>query len=222
MNLALFDLDNTLLAGDSDYEWPRFLVNRGIVDEAYHQQRNEHFYQQYLAGTLDIGEYLAFALEPLTRFSRAELDALHADYMEQHIRPIIPAKARELLAAHFAQGDEVLIITATNRFVTAPIARELGVEHLIAIELEQDAAGNYTGRHTGVPSFQHGKIVRLEQWLAERGKTLADYGESFFYSDSHNDLPLLSRVSRPVAVDPDARLLAHAQAQGWPVISLRD
>lgn len=222
MNLALFDLDNTLLAGDSDYEWPRFLVARGIVDEAYHQQRNEHFYQQYLAGTLDIAEYLAFALEPLTRFSRAELDALHADYMEQHIRPIIPAKARELLAAHFAQGDEVLIITATNRFVTAPIARELGVEHLIAIELEQDAAGNYTGRHTGVPSFQHGKIVRLEQWLAERGKTLADYGESFFYSDSHNDLPLLSRVSRPVAVDPDERLRAHAQAQGWPVISLRD
>jgi len=141
--------------------------------------------------------------------------------MHEHIHPIIAQKARDLLAAHQAAGDVVMIITATNRFVTAPIARELGVEHLIAIELEQDANGNYTGRPTGIPSFRDGKILRLNQWLAERGETLASYQQSFFYSDSHNDLPLLSLVTNPVAVDPDAALRAQAESQGWPVISLR-
>ncbi|BBF86694.1 phosphoserine phosphatase [Aquitalea magnusonii] len=222
-NLALFDLDNTLLIGDSDFEWPRFLIKRGIVDQAYYDHRNNHFYEQYKAGTLNIGEYLEFALEPLTRYDNAELAALHAAYMDEHILPIIPQAARDLLNLHRQQGDEILIITATNRFITGPIAAELGVddEHLIAIDLERTADGRYTGKHTGVPSFQAGKITRLEMWLAERGQTLASYGRSFFYSDSHNDLPLLSIVSNPVAVDPDDTLRQHAKEQGWPIISLR-
>ncbi|MBN3004629.1 HAD family hydrolase [Chromobacterium alkanivorans] len=221
-NLALFDLDHTLIAGDSDFEWPRFLIQRGILEQAHYDERNNYFYRQYQQGTLDIHEYLAFALEPLKRFSRAELDALHADYLEQHIKPIITRKARDLLAAHAAQGDEIIIITATNRFITGPIARELGVEHLIAIELEEEADGRFTGRVSGVPSFQQGKITRLQQWLDERGLSMDSYGQSFFYSDSHNDLPLLKLVDHPVAVDPDDTLRAHAEQQGWRVISLRD
>lgn len=221
-NLALFDLDHTLIAGDSDFEWPRFLIQRGILEQARYDERNNHFYEQYRQGTLDIHEYLAFALEPLKRFSRAELDALHADYLEQHIKPIITRKARELLAAHAAQGDEIIIITATNRFITGPIARELGVEHLIAIELEEEEDGRFTGRVSGVPSFQQGKITRLQQWLDERGLSMDSYEQSFFYSDSHNDLPLLKLVDQPVAVDPDDTLRAHAEQQGWRVISLRD
>jgi len=220
MNLAIFDLDNTLIDGDSDAEWPRFLIKRGLLGPE-HGQQSDAFYEQYLAGTLDIQEFLAFQLRPLAEFSRQQLDALHVDYMHEHIHPIIAQKARDLLAAHQAAGDVVMIITATNRFVTAPIARELGVEHLIAIELEQDANGNYTGRPTCIPSFRDGKILRLNQWLAERGETLASYQQSFFYSDSHNDLPLLSLVTNPVAVDPDAALRAQAESQGWPVISLR-
>ncbi|HJV06300.1 MAG TPA: HAD family hydrolase [Chromobacteriaceae bacterium] len=222
MNLALFDLDNTLLAGDSDFEWPRFMIKRGMVDQEVYDRRNNHFYEQYKAGTLDINEYLEFVLEPLTRYSRAELDVLHAQYMEEHIKPIILPKGRELLAAHQAAGDEVLIITATNRFITGPIARELGVDTLIAVEVEEDGDGQFTGKPTGVPSYQDGKITRLNMWLAEHGKTLASYDQSFFYSDSRNDLPLLSIVSHPVAVDPDETLRAHAEAHGWPVISLRD
>lgn len=222
-NLALFDLDNTLLIGDSDFEWPRFLIKRGIVDQAYYDHRNNHFYEQYKAGTLNIGEYLEFALEPLTRYDNQQLAALHAAYMDEHILPIIPQAARDLLNLHRQKGDEILIITATNRFITGPIAAELGVddEHLIAIDLERTADGRYTGKHTGVPSFQAGKITRLEMWLAERGQSLASYGRSFFYSDSHNDLPLLSIVSNPVAVDPDDTLRQHAKEQGWPIISLR-
>ncbi|AXT45443.1 MULTISPECIES: HAD family hydrolase [Chromobacterium] len=221
-NLALFDLDHTLIAGDSDFEWPRFLIQRGILEQAHYDERNNYFYQQYQQGTLDIHEYLAFALEPLKRFSRAELDALHADYLEQHIKPIITRKARDLLAAHAAQGDEIIIITATNRFITGPIARELGVEHLIAIELEEEEDGRFTGRVSGVPSFQEGKITRLQQWLDERGLSMNSYGQSFFYSDSHNDLPLLKLVDHPVAVDPDDTLRAYAEQQDWRVISLRD
>ena len=222
MNLALFDLDNTLIAGDSDTEWPKFLIKRGLLDPEHHARQNDYFYEQYKAGTLDIYEFLDFQLQPLTRFSREELAALHAAYLEEHIKPIIPQKARELLAAHEAQGDVVLIITATNRFITGPIAAELGVEHLIAVELEVDENGNYTGKPTGVPSYQDGKITRLNDWLAQRGETLASYGKSFFYSDSRNDIPLLSIVSHPVAVDPDATLQAHAEEQGWPVITLRN
>ncbi|OHX19316.1 HAD family hydrolase [Chromobacterium sphagni] len=221
-NLALFDLDHTLLAGDSDFEWPRFLIKRGILDAAQYDERNSYFYRQYQNGTLDMQEYLAFILAPLTRFSRHQLDELHADYLENHIKPLIPAKARQRLAAHAAEGDQIVIITATNRFITGPIARDLGVEHLIAIELEEDADGNFTGRPTGVLSFKEGKITRIEQWLAERGESWDSYAASYFYSDSHNDLPLMKLVDKPVAVDPDDKLRAYAEEHGWPVISLRD
>lgn len=221
MNLAIFDLDNTLIAGDSEAEWPRFMLRHGLLS-AEHLSRCDEYYRQYSAGTLDIHDALNFQLQHLSRFSRDELDRLHADYMDEHIRPIIPQKARDLLAAHRAAGDLVLIITATNRFLTAPIARELGVEHLIAIELEEGDDGRFTGRTRGILSYREGKIQRLETWLAERGEALADYEKSFFYSDSHNDLPLLSRVSNPVAVDPDPQLAEQARKLGWPVISLRE
>jgi HAD superfamily hydrolase (TIGR01490 family) len=221
MNLAIFDLDNTLIAGDSEAEWPRFMLKRRLLSQA-HLEQCERYYHEYLAGTLNLHDALNFQLAHLADFSREELDRLHAAYMDEHILPIIPAKARALLAAHRAEGDVVLIITATNRFLTAPIARELGVEHLLAIELEEDGDGRFTGRYTGVPSYREGKIRRLDDWLAARGETLERYGKVFFYSDSQNDLPLLSHVSNPVAVDPDPTLRAHAEAQGWPVISLRD
>jgi HAD superfamily hydrolase (TIGR01490 family) len=222
MNLALFDLDHTLLAGDSDVEWPRFLIKKGLLEAEHYHRQNDHFYEQYKAGTLDIYEFLDFQLKPLTRHSRIELNALHAEYMQLHILPIIPQKARELIAAHEAQGDVLMIITATNRFITGPIAKELGVEHLIAVELEEDAQGNFTGKPTGVPSFQAGKITRLEQWLTARGETLASYEKTFFYSDSRNDIPLLEQVSNPVAVNPDETLRKHAEVKGWPILSLLD
>lgn len=221
-NLALFDLDHTLLAGDSDLEWNRFLLQCGILAQTHYDKQNNYFYRQYQLGTLDIHEYLAFAWEPLKHFSRAELDTLHEAYMERHIKPMVTTKARNLLATHATQGDEMIIITATNRFITEPIARELGVKHLIAIELEEGASGVFTGRISGVPSFQQGKINRLQQWLDERGLSMGSYSQSFFYSDSHNDLPLLSLVDHPVAVDPDDLLCAHATQHGWNVISLRD
>ena len=215
--LVIFDLDHTLLAGDSDVEWPRFLIKRGILDADTTQRQNDAFYEQYKAGTLNMDEFLAFSLAPLARFTMDELATLHADYMAEHILPIITAKARELVAGHKAQGDLVMIITATNRFVTSPIADELGVEHLIATEAEV-LEGRYTGKPTGIPSFQAGKITRLEHWLAEREQTLEDFDETWFYSDSKNDLPLLERVTHPVAVNPDSMLKAVAEEQGWPII----
>ncbi len=220
MNLALFDLDNTLLAGDSDYEWGQFLIDRGVVDRDFYESRNRDFYEQYKAGTLDIHEFLAFALEPLARHTPAELARWHEAFMAERILPMIGPAARSLVARHAAQGDLMAIITATNAFVTAPIARELGVAHLIATQPEM-VEGRYTGRAEGVPCFQAGKVTRLEAWLAARGQMLESFPESWFYSDSANDLPLMQRVSHPVAVDPDARLEAVARERGWPILSLR-
>ena len=221
MNLALFDLDNTLLAGDSDVEWPRFLIAQGALDADHYNRENDRFYADYKAGTLDIYAFLDFQLAPLAANSRAQLDAWHQAYLDSHIRPIITAKGRALIQQHQANGDCVVIITATNRFITGPIAAELGVEHLIATEAEVSADGRYTGKPLGTPCFQEGKITRLNAWLAERGQTLSDFPRSWFYSDSRNDIPLLEQVSDPVAVDPDDALRNHAQAYGWPVISLR-
>ena len=221
MNLALFDLDNTLLAGDSDVEWPRYLINQGALDAEFYHRENDRFYEQYKDGTLDIHAFLDFQLSPLAQHSRAQLDAWHADYLETHIKPIVAPGARALLAAHQAQGDLIVIVTATNRFITAPIARELGVEHLIATELEEGPDGRFTGKPAGLPSFQDGKITRLHDWLAARGQSLSDFPRSFFYSDSRNDIPLLSIVTDPVAVDPDDALRARAEASGWRVMSLR-
>ena len=218
MRLALFDLDNTLLAGDSDFEWAQYLIERGVLDRELYEARNQHFYDQYKAGTLDIHEFLDFQLKPLARHPRAQLDAWHRDYMASKVIPMVAPGAAALLEKH--RDDVRVIVTATNSFVTAPIAAHLGVPHLIATEPER-RDGEFTGRPHGVPSFKEGKVTRLEEWLAAQGKSWAEVTESWFYSDSLNDLPLLARVRHPVAVDPDATLRAHAERLGWPVISLR-
>jgi HAD superfamily hydrolase (TIGR01490 family) len=218
MNLALFDLDNTLLAGDSDFEWAQFLIDRGVLDRKTYEARNQQFYDQYKAGTLDIYEFLDFQLRPLSQYPRPVLDAWHAEYMKQRILPMIRDSARALVDKH--RGEVRVIITATNSFVTAPIARAFGVEHLIATDPEM-RDGAYTGGVSGTPCFREGKIERLEAWLAGRGESIKTVLKSTFYSDSHNDLPLLEQVGYPVAVDPDATLRAQAQARGWPIISLQ-
>lgn len=216
--LAIFDLDNTLLGGDSDHAWGEFLVQEGLVDAELFRQTNDYFYQQYLAGELDVHAHLAFVLEPLTRFSLDELAALHQRFMAAMIEPMMLPKAAALLDEHRAQGDTLLIITATNTFVTAPIAARLGVDAMLATDPEL-VDGRYTGRTVGVPCFREGKVTRLRTWLEETGHVLDN---ACFYSDSHNDLPLLEQVSRPVAVDPDPTLEGVARQRGWPIISLRD
>jgi HAD superfamily hydrolase (TIGR01490 family) len=220
MRLALFDLDNTLLAGDSDYEWGQFLVDRGVLARDEYEAQNRAYYEQYAAGTLDIHEFLGFALRPLAAHEPAELRRWHAEFMQARILPMIGAPARALVRGHLEAGDLCAMITATNSFVTAPIAREFGVPHLIATEPEQ-RGGRFTGRVAGIPCFREGKVKRLEEWLAGRGGSVAGFAESACYSDSHNDLPLLERVTRPVAVDPDPKLAAQAKVRGWAVISLR-
>jgi len=217
MALALFDLDNTLLDGDSDYLWGCFLVEHGILDSEHYETENQRFYDQYLAGSLDIHEFLRFQLAPLKDHSSARLKAWREIYLQEKIAPILLPKARELLDKHRQAGDELLIITATNSFITAPIAERYGVTHLLATEPET-ADGEYTGNVAGTPCFQSGKVERLHAWLTDHGQQL---GGSWFYSDSHNDLPLLEAVDNPVAVDPDDKLKTHAEANGWPIISLR-
>lgn len=218
MKLALFDLDNTLLAGDSDFEWAQFLIERGVLDREVYEARNQEFYDQYKAGTLDIHEFLDFQLKPLARHLRTVLDAWHREFMARKILPIVRDSARALVERH--RGALRAVITATNSFVTAPIAREFGIEHLIATEPERASNGEFTGQVTGIPCFREGKVQRLAAWLESQGCTLDSFDESWFYSDSLNDLPLLVRVTHPVVVDPDDTLRAHAQAHGWPVITL--
>lgn len=217
MSLAIFDLDNTLIAGDSDHAWGEFLVEKGIVDAQVYKTANDRFYQNYLDGSLDIMEYLSFSLRPLAQHSLAQLQAWHRQFMLEKIQPIMLDKANEKLAWHKAQGDFILIITATNRFVTEPIAEHLGVHELIAIEPEM-VDGRYTGQVAGIPSFKEGKVIRLQNWLQDKDFDLA---ETYFYSDSHNDLPLLRLVGKPIAVDPDETLKAEAEQQAWPIISFR-
>jgi len=217
VKLALFDLDNTLLDGDSDYAWAQFLIEEGVLHAGDYNSKNDYFYERYKDGTLDIHEFLDFQLAPIARRPRAELDAWHAEFMQRKIRPMILPKAPGLIAKH---ADALTaIVTATNRFITRPIADELGVRDLIATDIEE-AQGVFTGKPRGTPTFREGKIKAVDEWLAARGHKLADF-ESWFYSDSLNDLPLLERVTHPVAVDPDATLRAHATERRWPIISLR-
>lgn len=219
-NLALFDLDNTLLAGDSDYNWSIFLISEGLLDEKTHHERNEQFYQDYKNGCLDIYAFLKFQLQPLAQHPKAFLDELHQKYMAKVIKPMMTEKAQALVDAHKANGDICMVITATNSFVTKPIATAYGIEHLIGTDPEM-VDGQYTGGVSGTPSFQQGKVTRLNAWLAERGQHLSDFEKSYFYSDSHNDLPLMKLVTHPVAVDADPTLTDYAKAQGWPLITLR-
>jgi len=217
MALALFDLDNTLLDGDSDYLWGCFLAEHGIVDAEAYESENQRFYDQYLEGSLDIHEFLRFQLKPLATHKRAQLEAWREQYLVEKIDPILLPRARALLEKHRAQGDQLLIITATNRFITEPIAKRYGVDQLLATEPEI-VAGEYTGAVNGTPCFQTGKVEQLHNWLEKENRTLEG---SWFYSDSHNDLPLLEQVEHPVAVDPDDKLKSHARAMGWPITSLR-
>ncbi len=221
MKLILFDLDNTLLCGDSDHEWGQFLIERGIVDRETHERQNRVFFQQYQTGDLNIHEFLDFQLRPLAQHKRSQLEVWRSKFMQEKIHPMITPDARSLVDQAKLEADLVAIITATNSFVTSPIAQAFGIEHLIATEPEQ-RDGEFTGRVTGVPSFREGKITRLHQWLASQGRALGDFSESWFYSDSRNDLPLLETVSHPVAVNADPTLYAHAQAHGWPHIALHD
>nr|WP_286947913.1 HAD family hydrolase [Pseudomonas sp. UBA6718] len=217
MRLALFDLDNTLLAGDSDHSWGEFLCETGRVDAVEYRARNDAFYADYCAGKLDVVAYQSFTQAILARTEAAELARWQAEFMRDVIEPIILSKGEALLREHREAGDKLVIITATNRFITAPIAARLGVETLLATECGMDN-GRYTGHVAGVPCYQAGKVVRLNEWLAETGLSLEG---AYFYSDSRNDLPLLEAVAHPVAVDPDDTLRAIAGERGWPVLSLR-
>lgn len=218
MSLAIFDLDNTLLGGDSDHAWGQFLIDKNIVDAARYQQANDLFFQQYQQGTMDINEFLEFALQPLAAHEKQQLDQWHQQFMRDYIAPLRLAKADALLQQHRQQGDYLLIITATNLFVTEPIAASLGVDHIIAT-LPEFKDGAYTGKVEGIPCFQGGKVQRLNEWLAGSGQSMQG---SCFYSDSINDLPLLEQVEKAIAVDPDKNLATQARQRGWPIISLRD
>lgn len=217
MNLAIFDLDNTLLNGDSDFLWGQFLVKKKLVDEQYYSSKNQYFYDQYKAGSLDINEFLSFSLKPLAELKMKQLTRLHQEFMKTEIIPIITDKAKLLIKKHRENGDYLLIITATNLFVTQPISEYLSMDDIIAT-IPQIQDGEYTGQVYAEPSFQQGKITRLEKWLAENpGLSLQN---SYFYSDSINDLPLLEKVTFPIAVDPDERLQQVAKTNDWEIISL--
>lgn len=218
--LALFDLDHTLLPIDSDYEWGQFLVRIGAVDAVAYARRNDEFFAQYQAGVLDPVEYLEFALGTLAGFPRSDLEAMRAQYMVDVIEPAVRPQALDLVKRHLDAGDLVAIITATNHYITAPIAARFGVAHHIGAMPEIDAVGNLTGKLAGTPTSGPGKITHMHAWLERLGTRFDAFERCHFYSDSHNDLPLLSIVSHPVATNPSAKLAAHAQSQGWPTIHL--
>ncbi|AYH42983.1 HAD family hydrolase [Azoarcus sp. DN11] len=220
MDLVLFDLDNTLLAGDSDFEWAQFLIAKGVLDREVQEAKNVRFYEQYKDGTLDIFEFLDFQLAPLARHPREQLDAWHREFMATAVAPMITDQARALVRRHLDSGALVAVVTATNSFVTGPIVREFGIPHLVATIPAQEN-GAFTGKPRGMPAFKAGKIERVDAWLESLGLYTGSFARSWFYSDSHNDLPLMARVTDPVAVDPDDKLRTHAQAADWPIISLR-
>lgn len=216
-NLAIFDLDHTLITADSDVQWAAYLQKKGLMDESSAQKRNQ-FYADYEAGCLNMDEFLQFQLAPLAQFSRDELNAMHREFMAQHIADKITPTARGMVKAHIDNQDEVLLISATNEFIITPIAHAFGINNIIGIRLQEDENRRYTGQYIGTPSFREGKITRLHEWLAEQEKNLKDYKKTFFYSDSHNDLPLLNLVHCPVAVNPDSILEAQATQNNWKII----
>lgn len=219
MKLALFDLDNTLLPIDSDHGWSQFLINKGVLDRAEFEARNDQFYADYKAGTLNIDEFLDFQLRPLRDHTRVQLSGWHQEFMQEVIHPNIKQSALELVKKHQADNAVCVIITATNSFITQPIAQAFGIEALIATEPEM-LHGEYTGKVSGLPSFREGKVTRLNDWLAGKQWTIDSFESSHFYSDSINDLPLLECVSHPVAANPDDKLAEIAHARDWPVLEL--
>jgi HAD superfamily hydrolase (TIGR01490 family) len=219
-NLCLFDLDDTLLPMDSDHAWGQFVIDLGWVDGAEFSRRNSAFYAQYAAGTLDIHEYIAFTTQPLRERSAAQAQAAHQRFMAEIIAPQLRPAALSLVQDHQRRGDKVALVTATNEFVTAPIAKGLGIADLLAVRLERDATGTITGRIRGTPSFREGKVARVQEWLAEDGLSWADFARISVYSDSINDLPLLERATDPVATNPSPPLLAIAQERGWRTLKL--
>ncbi|MCF7520773.1 HAD-IB family hydrolase [Neisseria sp. ZJ106] len=220
-NLAIFDLDNTLINTDSDHSWPQYLMKKGLVDVAYTEAQNEKFYRDYQNGCLNIDEFLKFHLAPLTRYSMEELADMHQEFMAEFITPHIMPMQQMLVESHRNAGDELLVISSTNEFIITPICRFFGIDNVIGTQLEIGADNRYTGNYIGTPSLKEGKITRLNEWLAARGETLASYEKVYFYSDSKNDLPLLCHVNEPVAVNPDAELEKEALAKGWPVLNFK-
>jgi len=218
--LTLFDLDNTLIAGDSDYGWAQFLIELGVLDAEDYERRNALFFADYRAGRLDIRAFLDFQLRPLAAHEPQQLLAWRDRFLREKVRPMLLPDAHALVAERLAAGDVVAVVTATNSFITRPIADLYGVANLVATEPEV-LAGRFTGRTAGIPCFQAGKLTRVQEWLAGQGRSLEGFGESWFYSDSHNDLPLLAAVTNPVAVDPDPVLAGHAAERGWPILSWR-
>ena len=217
MSLAIFDLDNTLIGGDSDYLWGEFLCEIGAVNAKTHREKNEHYFQQYNHGSLDIHEYSEFAIEPLSRFNMDELASMHEQFIAEKIKPIVLDKAQQLIDKHKSQGDTILVITATSRFVTEAIVNLYGIDNILAIEAEI-VDGRYTGKIVGIPTYASGKVDNLMPWLKENDETLEG---SSFYSDSHNDIPLLELVDHPIAVNPNAALKTYAEDKNWPILDLR-
>jgi len=216
MTLALFDLDNTLLSGDSDHEWGNFLISKNLVDGPSYKAANDAFYAQYKQGSLDIFEYSAFSFFPLTQHSMSFLNVLHEEFMDTVILPLIRQKAIDLVESHRAQGHTLIVITATNSFITKPIVKYFGIDNLLATEVKM-VKGRFTNSIEGTPCFNSGKVTRIRQWLDENNESLSG---SFFYSDSHNDLPLMELVDTAIAVDPDEKLAIIAKERGWDTISL--
>ena len=220
-NLAIFDLDNTLINIDSGHAWSAFLIKKMPDDAAQTEAQNEKFYRDYQNGCLDIDAFLKFHLAPLARYSKEELAEFHREFMAEYIIPHISPMQRMLVQSHQMAGDEILVISSTNEFIITPICHLFGITNIIGTQLETGTDGRYTGNYIGTPSFREGKITRLNQWLAGRGETLESYGKTYFYSDSKNDLPLLSLVNEPVAVNPDAELEQEAKEKGWPVLNFK-
>ena len=220
-NLAIFDLDNTLINIDSGHAWSAFLIKKIPDDAAQTEAQNEKFYHDYQNGCLDIDAFCNFHLAPLARYSKEELAEFHREFMAEYIIPHISPMQRMLVQSHQMAGDETLVISSTNEFIITPICHLFGITNIIGTQLETGTDGRYTGNYIGTPSFREGKITRLNQWLAERGETLESYGKTYFYSDSKNDLPLLRLVDEPVAVNPDAELEKEAKEKGWPVLNFK-
>lgn len=218
-NLAIFDLDHTLITTDSDNAFPQFLIEKGLLDADEAAAKNAQFYQDYQNGCLNVADFVAFQMAPIVNMLPAQRDALHTEFVAKHIQAHITTMAKMLVQSHREAGDELLVISSTNEFIITPICHLFGIENIIGTRLESDANGLFTGKIVGTPSLREGKITRLNEWLAARGETLASYGKTYFYSDSKNDLPLLEMVDEPVAVNPDETLLQHAKQHGWAVLN---